>query len=140
MDTPIDDLTALRPKGLRCPKCRAAMSTVPFGGIEVDRCNGCGGLWFDMLEHEQVKAMEGAEALDTGSPTLGERYDKVGLVRCPIDDQVMVRMVDKAQPDLWFESCPLCYGVFFDAGEFKNFREEKVQNLFVRNRRPRPLS
>jgi Zn-finger nucleic acid-binding protein len=115
------------------------MSTVPFGGIDVDRCNGCGGLWFDMLEHEQVRAMEGAEALDSGNTAVGKRYDQVGLVRCPIDDQTMVRMVDKAQPDLWFESCPLCYGVFFDAGEFKSFREEKVQNFFVRNRRRRPL-
>jgi Zn-finger nucleic acid-binding protein len=48
-------------------------------------------------------------------------------------------MVDTAQPTLWFESCPLCYGVFFDAGEFSEFREENISKLFVRHRRHRVL-
>jgi Zn-finger nucleic acid-binding protein len=140
MDTPLDDLASLRPAGpLRCPKCRATMAAVPFAGVEVDRCTGCGGLWFDMLEHEQLKDQEGSEAIDSGDRELGARYDKVGLVRCPIDDQQMVRMVDRAQPTLWFESCPLCYGVFFDAGEFAEYREDRLRNLFVRHRRRRPL-
>jgi Zn-finger nucleic acid-binding protein len=115
------------------------MQPVEFGGTEVDRCTTCGGLWFDMLEHEDLRTRPGAESIDSGDPALGARYDNVGLVRCPVDDQAMVRMVDRAQPSLWFESCPLCFGVFFDAGEFKDFREESVQNLFVRRRRHRPL-
>jgi Zn-finger nucleic acid-binding protein len=48
-------------------------------------------------------------------------------------------MVDKAQPSLWFESCPLCFGVFFDAGEFSDFREESLRLLIIRHRRQRPL-
>jgi Zn-finger nucleic acid-binding protein len=115
------------------------MTTVPFAGIEVDRCGSCGGLWFDLLEHEDLRAKPGAETLDTGDPEVGARFDQVGLVRCPIDLQPMVRMVDRSQPSLWFESCPICYGVFFDAGEFTEFREENLQNLFVRRRRQRPL-
>jgi Zn-finger nucleic acid-binding protein len=115
------------------------MSVVTFAGVEVDRCPGCGGLWFDMLEREQLRTQPGAEVIDTGDPQLGTRYDKVGLVRCPVDDQPMVRMVDTAQPTLWFESCPLCYGVFFDAGEFSEFREENISKLFVRHRRHRVL-
>ena len=115
------------------------MTPVRFAGTEVDRCSSCGGLWFDMLEHEDLRPLAGADSIDSGDPSLGARFDNVGLVRCPVDAQPMVRMVDRAQPSLWFESCPLCFGVFFDAGEFTNFREENVRNLFVRRRRQRPL-
>jgi len=115
------------------------MSTVTFAGIEVDRCRGCGGLWFDLLEDEDLRTQPGAEAIDTGDPVVGARYDQVGLIRCPVDDQLMVRVVDKAKPDLWLESCPLCHGVFFDAGEFAVYHEERVRDLFIRHRRPRQL-
>jgi Zn-finger nucleic acid-binding protein len=115
------------------------MIAVQFGGVEVDRCSGCGGLWFDLLEHEELRTTPGAGVIDSGDPALGARYDAVGLIRCPVDAEPMVRMVDRAQPTLWLESCPLCFGVFFDAGEFSDFREENVRNLLVRTRRHRQL-
>ncbi len=33
-------------------------------------------------------------------------------------------MVVAGQPHIAYESCGFCHGVFFDAGEFKDFREE----------------
>lgn len=140
MDEPIDESDVLRNPGpLACPKCRGIMAPVTFNEIVIDRCQTCGGLWFDLLEHEDLKAAPGAEALDSGDPALGARYDRVGLIRCPVDNSPMVRMVDKARPSLWFESCPLCFGVFFDAGEFSDFREESLRHLLIRDRRQRPL-
>jgi Zn-finger nucleic acid-binding protein len=140
MDTPLHDVPSLRQPGpLRCPKCRSELAQVVLAGTEVDRCTGCGGLWFDLLEHEQLRTAPGVEALDSGDPATGARFDSVGLVRCPVDDQPMVRMVDRARPSLWFESCPYCHGVFFDAGEFNEYREEDLRLLFQRRRRPRPM-
>lgn len=140
METPLDDLQSLRPSGpLACPKCRGPMTPVRLAGTDVDRCGTCGGLWFDMLEHEDLRSAPGIEALDTGNPATGARFDSVGLIRCPVDSQVMVRMVDRAQPTLWFESCPLCYGVYFDAGEYSAFRDDQLRHLLVRERRRRPL-
>jgi Zn-finger nucleic acid-binding protein len=138
-DDPIDDLSPRGPGPLQCPKCRAAMGAVALAGIEVDRCTGCGGLWFDLLEHEDLKGAPGAGTLDSGDPSTGQRYDQVGLVRCPVDGAPMVRMVDKAQPTLWLESCPVCYGTFFDAGEFREFSEENLRDMVLRRRRHRPL-
>jgi Zn-finger nucleic acid-binding protein len=138
-DTPIDEVNLRPPGPLTCPKCRSVMAAVTVGGIEVDRCTGCGGLWFDMLEHEDLREMPGAETLDSGDAGTGDRYDQVGLVRCPVDGQPMVRMVDKARPTLWFESCPLCYGTFFDAGEYREYTEESLGDMLLRRRRHRPL-
>jgi Zn-finger nucleic acid-binding protein len=46
---------------MECPKCDSAMEKVRFEKIEVDRCTNCKELWFDMLEHEHLKAMEKSE-------------------------------------------------------------------------------
>lgn len=134
------ELDLLRQPGpLACPKCRTLMAPVRFAEIEVDRCTGCGGIWFDMLEQEDLRDQPGAKAIDSGDPEVGRRYDQVGLIRCPVDGEPMVRMVDKGQPHLWLESCPLCYGMFFDAGEFTDFTEESVRDMVVRRRRQRPM-
>jgi Zn-finger nucleic acid-binding protein len=127
------------PGPLQCPKCRAVMAPVVFAGVEVDRCTGCGGIWFDLLEQEDLKRVKGSEAIDTGDPGVGRQFDRVGLIRCPVDAEPMVRMVDKGQPSLWLESCPVCYGMFFDAGEFADYKAERVRDLVFRHRRKRPL-
>jgi Zn-finger nucleic acid-binding protein len=115
------------------------MAPVTLLDIEVDRCTGCGGLWFDLLEAEDLKGTDKAAELDTGDPATGDRYDRVGLIRCPVDAEPMIRMVDKAQPELWLESCPVCYGTWFDAGEFREFADQRIRDMLVRHRRPRPL-
>lgn len=138
-DTPEAEFTLRPPGPLHCPKCHAAMEAVTLVDVEVDRCTGCRGLWFDMLEHEDLKRAGQAEVVDTGDPRTGERYDQVGLIRCPVDGEPMIRMVDTAQPELWLESCPVCYGTFFDAGEFREFADVHLRDLVVRHRRPRPL-
>jgi uncharacterized protein len=51
---------------MECPKCQAQMEVVQFEEVEVDRCVRCGGLWFDVLEHEELRDRSGAETIDTG--------------------------------------------------------------------------
>ena len=38
----------------KCPRCSTAMDTCLFGGINLDRCASCRGLWFDQDELELV--------------------------------------------------------------------------------------
>lgn len=42
----------------RCPKCGAALVTVPYRGIEIDKCSQCQGIWLDCGELEHVMAGE----------------------------------------------------------------------------------
>ena len=51
---------------MQCPKCAHDMERVTFNGVEVDRCKLCKGIWFDATEHETLRQMEGAEAIDVG--------------------------------------------------------------------------
>lgn len=111
---------------MKCPKCVAEMAKVDFEGVEIDRCTGCQGIWFDMLEHEDLKALSGSDAIDTGSPELGKAQDRQDRVACPVCGVPMIGMVVAAQPHISYEACTVCYGVYFDAGEFRDFREETL--------------
>jgi Zn-finger nucleic acid-binding protein len=39
-------------------------------------------------------------------------------------------MVDLKQPHIRYEKCPSCYGIWFDAGEFKDYKEENLSDIF----------
>lgn len=117
---------------MNCPKCDDSMQSVQFGEITVDRCTGCQGIWFDMLEHEHLKEIPGSEVIDIGDPAVGRQHNEQMKVDCPVCHVHMIRMVDAQQPHIWYENCPVCHGVFFDAGEFRDFKEHTLGDLFRR--------
>lgn len=120
-----------------CPKCSHPMEQVVYGGIEVDRCTLCRGLWFDLLEHEQLKAMPGSSAIDIGDPEVGAIFNHDDRIRCPRCGADMLRKVDAEQPHIWYESCGACQGAFFDAGEFSDFSQHTFGDFFRRLRATR---
>ncbi|MFC0115246.1 TFIIB-type zinc ribbon-containing protein [Kibdelosporangium aridum] len=44
--------------GVICPKCQNAMQTVDRGGVHLDQCQGCRGIFLDRGELEQIVAAE----------------------------------------------------------------------------------
>lgn len=114
---------------MKCPKCAAAMERVEFERIEIDRCTVCRGIFFDSMEAERLKKLPGSEAIDVGDAELGKQRNDQGRIRCPRDTTWMVRVVDPKQPHIWTETCPVCFGAFFDAGEFRDFKQETLGDL-----------
>jgi uncharacterized protein len=116
---------------VKCPKCDGVLQLVVQDNIEVDRCDQCGGLWFDMLEVDRLqKAKSSASAIDTGDANVGEDLNQQGKIECPRCRTQMIRMVDLRQHHIWYESCPVCYGKWFDAGEFKDLQQVTVVDFF----------
>ena len=68
---------------MKCPKCGEDFKAVFYEGVEVDRCSGCHGLWFDMLEKEDLKGIKGAESIDIGEKKVGEERNKNRKIDCP---------------------------------------------------------
>jgi Zn-finger nucleic acid-binding protein len=97
------------------------VSTVAFEGIEVDRCTGCKGIWFDVLEKEHLNDLHGSEAIDVGE-TPADAPDAHRRILCPVCKTLMINMSVAGHPDLKYESCTVCFGAFFDAGEFREFK------------------
>ena len=114
---------------MECPKCNSEFTTIEYEGIEVDRCTRCKGIWFDLLEHEALKKIKGSEAIDAGDPALGQEYNKIDRIDCPKCKTRMVRMVDNDQPHIWYEACEE-HGMYFDAGEFTDYKYETILDKF----------
>jgi len=116
---------------LHCPKCKADMEKVTYQNIVVDRCTACRGLWFDALEKEHLAALKGSDVIDTGAPTKpAAGAPTKAKLNCPVCHTPMIDMVDQRHPHLHYESCTVCYGVFFDAGEFREAKEHTVLATF----------
>lgn len=119
-------------KSIVCPKCGGRLEQVVCSGIEVDRCLYCKGIWFDSFEVEQLKALKGSEELlDIGNPDMGNQLNRItDDVGCPRCKCCMTRIVDIDQHCIWYEICPACQGVWLDAGEFKQFKDNfKAQGI-----------
>ena len=57
-------------------------------------------------------------------------YDRVDHIDCPVCKTQLIRMVDRSQPHIHYEACTTCYGVYFDAGEFRDYKERTVLDFF----------
>ena len=115
---------------MHCPKCNEAFETLTFEDVEFERCLGCKALWFDMLEKEDLLALEGSETIDVGADQVSEAYRDMRDIDCPKCEQPMIPMIDKDQFHIRYESCATCYGTFFDAGEFSDLKEHTVLERF----------
>ena len=115
---------------MRCPKCRSDFEAVTYKNVVVDRCTRCGGIWFDALEKQNLERIIDAGSIDVGDKRVGKKYNAMRKVNCPKCEVAMLRMADKTQFHIVFESCPTCFGTFFDAGEFKDLSKLTVIERF----------
>jgi len=116
---------------MECPKCHTSeMELVVFEGIEVDRCSGCGGIWFDAGEAESLKQFKSATEIDTGDALEGLEYDSIENIDCPRGHGKMKTVVNPSLWHIYFEMCSVCNGVWFDAGEFTDYAKGDVAALF----------
>ena len=115
---------------IECPKCGHGMDEISYGGdLLIDRCTHCQGIWFDKGEATLLKSKWMGEALDTGSPSEGKKWDSVDHVACPRCGRDMDKASDPDQPHIWFEVCGE-HGMFMDAGEFTDFKNETWADWF----------
>ncbi|MEO6172092.1 MAG: hypothetical protein ABIP02_03150, partial [Arenimonas sp.] len=60
------------------------------------RCEHCMGLWLTMGAHESLEIE--AEKIDIGNAELGENFNQIDDIDCPVCKQEMIKMVDPQQP------------------------------------------
>jgi Zn-finger nucleic acid-binding protein len=113
-----------------CPKCTHEFEVIKFNDVEIDRCTGCFGIWFDELEQDDLRRLQGAADVDVGDEFVGAKYDKVRDVRCPRCNVPLFHVLHKGSTDITFERCSDCRGSFFDAGEFRDYMDEELFEEF----------
>lgn len=101
------------------------------GGLVVDVCHGgCGGIWFDAFELQQVDEEQEA----AGEPLLHILRDEKVVVdparkrECPRCPGIKLhRHFFSAKRQIEVDQCPNCAGYWLDAGELAQIRAEKSQ-------------
>ncbi len=113
---------------MQCPKCKAKLEKISTAAGDVERCAGCQGLWLDVMVHSDIRKI--AKDVDTGDAAVGAQLNTTDQINCPsCPSSKLIRMVDPIQPHIWFESCPTCYGRFFDAGELTDLSERTLSDF-----------
>lgn len=106
-----------------CPKCEGSLENKTYGRkITVARCNGCAGLFCKPEVLAEMKEEWMSEVLDKGDSSVGKSLDSVREISCPECALAMTAKEDPKQTHIWYEECPQCNGIFFDAGEFTDWK------------------
>jgi len=118
---------------IECPRCTSAMRHQTLGGIEIDTCQSCAGIWLDVLERDKLLEAGHAAAADNPSPRQPNAA-KDRTLKCPRDRSTMLSIVAFPQTHIAYESCTVCGGMFFDSGELEDLSEytlrERVRSMF----------
>ncbi|MAY74781.1 MAG: hypothetical protein CMJ31_08745 [Phycisphaerae bacterium] len=109
------------PTTLKCPRDGEDMRRFNVGGIKIDRCVVCAGIWVDLGELDDLLSLKGEakkrlDELDHGAGAPFDDTDR-GERRCPRDTALLTPVHDPKQPHIEYDRCTHCGGVFFDSGE-----------------------
>ncbi len=111
-----------------CPVCSNQLSSKAVGQVNLDVCdNGCGGIWFDQFEFKKFdESLEpDAETLLSVKITQAQPAGKSDLHDCPKCGGVkMMRHFASVKRGVVMDQCPMCAGVWLDAGELTAIRNE----------------
>ena len=93
--------------------------------MTLDMCyGGCGGIWFDATELERLDA-RAAATLHTIWQVPPGTANLAGPRMCPrCADQVLERKWFSDRKQVEIDQCPVCHGIWLDAGEFSRIYDE----------------
>jgi uncharacterized protein len=111
---------------LKCPKCNGTMEVVAVLGTEVDRCTICHGIWLDPGEAKALVESMLAGKLDVGSAERGAEMNNRAFRNCPKCRTRLIHQRDTEQRHIEFESCQVCFGAYFDAGELTDLQNKEL--------------
>jgi len=122
-----------------CPVCDNAMITLELGGVEIDHCVGCGGIWLDageleLLLNDPARASELLQSFKIN-------YESAEKPRkCPICFKKMekISVGTESPPVLLIDKCKRDDGLWFDKGELEDIvkrakldEDNKIQKLLA---------
>jgi Zn-finger nucleic acid-binding protein len=111
-----------------CANCKNPMITAELDDVEIDFCSGCGDIWLDAGELENLLADEAQSRHLLASFAVATQSTEIKR-RCPICRKIMEK-VFAGPPDktVLLDRCPLGHGLWFDRGELKHVLELETLN------------
>ncbi len=119
---------------MQCIKCNGKLQKIMLGNVEVDKCNSCSGIWFDIGELNKILASGSIDALRNQiDNNQGHDAKKSRCPRCGGTGN-MVQVTSLMNDEVHIDTCSVCYGQWLDGGELEELTEQrliaKIKNLF----------
>lgn len=124
---------------LKCPRCDGQLQDMNFNDfnqgylsseLRVDKCESCGGIWFDKGELEQVDGIVDVALIEIRKiPGSGDQYEPLLCPKCKAS--AMDKIQNTRDRNVVMDVCPNCKGVWLDAGELEAIQTENVFKSFI---------
>ena len=103
-----------------CPKCHNTLQSTSHSELNVQKCQGCGGLLLKDESFEMARSLKDVGNLDAPGDF---ETNHIKDIDCPECGTKMLHMIDRTQHHIEFEACGRCDNVFLDAGELTDLTE-----------------
>ena len=112
------------PAKQRCPSCRRRTMIERrgrAGGVLLDWCRRCQGIWFDKAE---LGTLLDRETRRVGPILGGEEAEDADAAhaRCPRDGRRMFHVPSTRNTEVVLDYCTVCQGIWLDGGEFERIK------------------
>jgi Zn-finger nucleic acid-binding protein len=105
-----------------CPVCHIPLLTFEWSGVELDRCDTCGGTWLDAGELEIL--VEPDAGPDPVAAAIRAAVDAGKTTRkCPRCGKRLAEARVDTRPGVVLDHCTRCRGLWFDRGEMEHLME-----------------
>jgi Zn-finger nucleic acid-binding protein len=111
---------------MHCPKDQTELQPLTVGGVRVDACPKCKGLWFDREELRKAKDVKLPDAswFDIHLWKDTDAFKGVNTDRlCPRDGRHLVEL-EYGDTGVKIDACRHCEGIWLDRGEFEKILAE----------------
>jgi len=120
---------------MQCLKCDGALEAIKLDGVEVDKCEKCSGIWFDLGE---LDSFLDAGPIDTLKNEIknNEEHDEL-KIKCPKckGNGNMIRVASLKASGVHIDTCSVCYGQWLDGGELEELTNtsfiNKIKSIFI---------
>ena len=115
------------PSARACPRGCGSLRQLTLGGVELDECGGCGGLWLEQGVFQRLYTEEERGAVSLG-PELSAHVvrrtavETVRYIPCPVCAKLMNRINFGKRSGIILDGCAH-HGTWFDADELRRVVE-----------------
>jgi Zn-finger nucleic acid-binding protein len=113
---------------LKCPRCKAEMSSISIGGEAMRECEHCGGLWLEVAAFERICTNREEQSAVLGGASMAPQAqthsitETVRYVPCPQCSQLMNRINFARCSGVIVDVCK-GHGTWFDRDELREIVE-----------------
>jgi Zn-finger nucleic acid-binding protein len=113
---------------MKCPVCTNELSARTVAGVTLDTCDGgCAGIWFDQFEFKKFDEKKEPDAETLLHLKINPAVQRTASMQlsCPkCLSFKMIRHFSSVKRKVTVDDCPNCAGVWLDAGELTEIRNE----------------